>query len=589
MLKKINKIKFVRNLLDFQSDIEFKKNNVIYALNGSGKTSLSRFFNIFIDGKIDKEKLEELKSLEAENNNIEFTIELDEHIINENDNSIPEGARFFVYNNDFLKYNIQDNDFTDNKDYIGNLIIATVDKKQIEVNEIEEDIRKISNDIEEIENVLRNDIEKIINTLQKKYGGKRNTFSNILNFENLNNDFIKNNNIIENKNAENDYLKLINLNEENRLEFHFISLNPPELNKVKNIIGTSYIFENIEEDFKKHIELIGRDWIEEGLNYQKNNATSKCPFCQQETKNLKIIEKYIDLISSEKNLLLKKIESLIADLKKLDKDITENNKIFELNENQIKEYKSILNINQRICKIDKKLNNNIRIIIEFLETKLNNLEAVYDKGYIDNFFKEINEQIKEASRIVNKNNQAVQKINDKIFETGQLKTELRKIIAKNKLLELSDCENIKKLNSNKNIFNQKMEELEEKIKLLPVTKKKDAIKKLMNYIFRVIGIDNFLIGENFNLMLRARRSDFDVSQKTDLISDGERTIISFVYFLSLRIFLLLMFLFVEPLFFLEKRKLGFLKKTKFISTTIIFISKIHKQLLCLNLIMNSKK
>lgn len=111
MIKKINFVKNTRSFLDFSaSDKELTKKTVIYAPNGTGKTTLSRL----MDQISKKEPINNLISQEAANENEQdFEIVVDDESINKS-NYLANDLNFLVFNTDYIDLVVRKDDFSKN-------------------------------------------------------------------------------------------------------------------------------------------------------------------------------------------------------------------------------------------------------------------------------------------------------------------------------------------------------------------------------------------------------------------------------------------------------------------------------------------
>ena len=138
MIKKLSNIKSIRNFIDFQSEIEFKKKNIIYAANGTGKTNLSRFLKILKDS----ESILQLKSQEASSTEYpEFSITCSEDVLdhtNYQSNGEPL-SKLLVFNSDYIDETIKSEDFS-SQDVSGKIEIS-VGKESNEIETIEKEIK----------------------------------------------------------------------------------------------------------------------------------------------------------------------------------------------------------------------------------------------------------------------------------------------------------------------------------------------------------------------------------------------------------------------------------------------------------------
>ena len=305
MLKKILNIHNIRNLHNFTCDYEFDVKNVIYALNGAGKTNLSRFFDVFKYNDLDSSSFEHLKSLEAEeaNENIKFKLQIDDStIISEYNLKMPDKKKILVYNREFLDRNIGLDDFS-KKEHEGAISLGIVGERQSIINQLKTDINEAINKKEEIKEQISNELDKLAKSKQKEFGGKVVTYTNILNYEKF-----EDSNFIDEirakdslSNAEKNYKEIENIDISKQITGELNKLTIPDFEELKKVLFKSFKFEDIEEEVEQHINKVTKKWIETGLKYHAEESEELCPFCRQSTKEIDIIKKYNAYIDSLKS------------------------------------------------------------------------------------------------------------------------------------------------------------------------------------------------------------------------------------------------------------------------------------------------
>lgn len=137
MIEKLSYIKYIRSFIDFQSNIEFKKKNIIYAPNGTGKTNLSRLLKTLKDS----ESIVHLKSQEASSTEYpEFSIACSEDVLDHTNYQTKNAllSNLLVFNSDYIDETIKSEDFS-TQDVSGKIEIS-VGKESNEIETIEKEI-----------------------------------------------------------------------------------------------------------------------------------------------------------------------------------------------------------------------------------------------------------------------------------------------------------------------------------------------------------------------------------------------------------------------------------------------------------------
>jgi wobble nucleotide-excising tRNase len=317
MLKRIKSIKNLRNLIDFKCEEELSKHsNVIYALNGTGKTSLSRFFSCFQGEEVDINKLKEFLSLEADGKGtVDFTIEFEGSIVSSSNLRLPANQKIFVYNEDFLKSNLEVLDFCENKKHKGQLVLGTIGADEIKIKSLSSEITVLEEKKRGKENQIKKDLESKLESFKRNYNAKGGSYPNIFSLDSyLNESQIQRmKQSIGSDNPKEVFKKLESINEEEKISTVLTRLSEViDFQSLKSTIHQSFSFEESQKEIENHINKVGRDWIQKGLH---NHDDDRCPFCRQSTIDLSIIKVYDDYIKSNKSKLIEKLDGFTESTK----------------------------------------------------------------------------------------------------------------------------------------------------------------------------------------------------------------------------------------------------------------------------------
>lgn len=174
-------------------------------------------------------------------------------------------------------------------------------------------------------------------------------------------------------------------------------------------------------------------------------------------------------------------------------------------------------------------------MIRVIKNKKKDLENDFNEKTLE--VKEISEKINtfinNYNDSVTKNNTLINTINTKLTSTAVRKTELRKDIIEYELVQY---------HKESEVIRKEIERLRAEIKktndeiivekLKSKTKeKKQAISDLQNKLLKKIGLDKYKVDDEFELKLQLHKN-YDISKKTRLISQGEKSVIAFTYFLA---------------------------------------------------------
>jgi len=318
------------------------------------------------------------------------------------------------------------------------------------------------------------------------------------------------------------------------VDFSFLEIEEKEI-FLDVIVGN----ENLQiANLIKHFD--NPDWVKRGLDYigepQENSVSGEveneqCPFCQKKTISSNLyeqIKKYFDESYQEKIIELKELDSKYWGawqiIKKNENNLLENDFI----KNREVEFKWLYkNFTEKLSSNWSKINEKIKT-----PSKIVNLEpTILEKGNLNDFLNEITEEIKTHNLKV-KN-----------------KTETKKDIINNfwNIMRWDYDQTIENYNSQNIILNQKKLEIKEEISKLnmEIRKHKEVIQFAQKDSVNIdeaienikaelifLAIDSFTIEKEEEFSYKIKRgNNNDAKFKT--LSEGEKTIISFLYFLEL--------------------------------------------------------
>ncbi len=515
----------LKNIASYTHERELntnKKINLVYGLNGTGKTTLSNF-------------------LKDKSNNI-F-----------NDCSIYGGgtAKILVYNQEFINENFYEKDdlkgvFTISETNV--IAEKNIEDAKIEIEKLktQEEVKKTA--LEEINRADGKKKKKLSETTEKIWNIKT-TFSGgdrILDYclegvkgskdalfnhikssakpltkpTKTTDDLKKEISKIEGNDAINlDPLKKIVLSGVVELENNSIFDEVIVGNKNSTVAKLIEIFENY-------------DWVKLGLSYLPNeiNETASCPFCQQKTvtKNLADeIKNYFDKTYEDKIDLLKRLKSQYQTIK---------NNIPSSDSFLVNDYANV-----------------VKIELESLHTKLiivlsQNVTAIENKIKLPSnkvSLQSSSQALKDFNELIEKINQEITKHNEKIKNKKNIKDSIKKEFWEIMRWEYdahisayeNDLKDLEKEETNINLALQKIQK--------DINAQRDIIKENQD---KTINIGKAIESINFQLVLLGLHG-FEIKPFEDKfyrivreseskpefksLSEGEKMIISFLYFVEL--------------------------------------------------------
>ena len=531
MLKRIKKISASEGVFrDFsweESCPDFAKYNVIYGLNGTGKTVLSNYLLDEGEGK----KIVDGEWFKVEGDSIE---------------------NLAVFNKRYVSLNFFINDQRQIKGIIKSGIVLGEEEK-----EKQDKIKILNEKFEKLESKKTN-IEKEISDRAKNikdffagtiYGNKRDILnynktkfeeklknvdiSNIRNMILIDNDFERYNNIRNQLNRK-DAIALIKIDDLEKFEYNDICkilADTPNGISIDRLVG-------LEEELSS--------WIRKGFDIHKEDKKF-CEFCTNKLPNNLIdnLKKHFDddTIIQEENLRwqMEEIDNKINFLNKISNEIKilsfsdeeRKNKISQ----QIKFYKKEKSIYiENILTIKNKLNEKIHNIYSIVELENSYFKSqCYDDSFrqIINKINEIITSFNDAQRnIENDKKIAVEKILDHKFAVEC--DAFVKFVKERKVNNLCDdfsfntpIESIncclEKLNLNKNELQKELDE-----------KKYDTeyfAENINQALSAFLGGSNLRLKANKEKMLGYYITRNNERAEPESLSEGEKTFITFLYFL----------------------------------------------------------
>lgn len=503
----VNNIASYKNPVDLNID---KKINFFYGLNGSGKTTIANFLQ---------------------------NPDLKRYC----DCSISEGQdkEFIVYNENFVGENFYES--VEQKGIftlgIGNKEAkSNIESSQNQIKKLKEEIIDIDRELDKI----KSDREKSKNKIKDHAWDIKRSYENspldfcLTGFKNNKDNFFEK--ILETEPEKENKVNFQSLESEiNSLEGEDAVIKD-EIQKIninissieKNQIFQEIIVGSRDNPLSNLIEeLNNSDWVKNGMNFL--DAQTKCPFCQQELgdKIITNLRGYFD------DTYAIKIDSLNGIRSQYQSEI---DKIPELEElmkekfvsdchlfiDEFREFKTILD--QNIDLIYKKIEEPSK------KVELTNTKARLSK--INGYITQINLNIQDYNKKTENKDKFKEKITQKFWKCARREFDPLIKIYSDKEIE---CGNkIQKLKSQRDTgiqakINEKNEIISENLK--KITNVESSIKNINIYL-KYLAIDSFQIENSQDDFYRIVREHSKNDQFKSL-SEGEKTIISFLYFLEL--------------------------------------------------------
>ncbi|MBQ3641507.1 AAA family ATPase, partial [bacterium] len=487
MIKKIIKIKNFGSFKNYIADDklnEFKKYNLFWGLNGTGKTTLSTLFRCLNEGCIPQD-LDQNSFKE----NFDIVLDDEQHITHLENNSYFNKVK--IFNRDFVFKNLT----LDNENAQTHAITYTIGEIAKDIkNKISELNIKLSMYYEEVngkkELIVQNNYNKIQQELNDLYKDaaekirfdlliKNGPEFNINHFKQNYEKFLNNKNIISEKEKNESAKKYIQPVKNKIAQINFETMTDTQIIMIKEILSKEIKRANIKEELVQ--------WLEKGLDYKNDDI---CPFCHKplydyeerynEIQNIvKKDDKYIEYENNIKQIF-EKINSLTSLIKQIHFTLRLDDFSCNITQSEIDDYKDNY----------EKYKNYIEYISKIIQKKINNPDQIY---YLDND-SILAKYIKSREKI----NKLITEHNYNIDNVNSIKTE-----AKNNVIFYyiqQEKESIeyykKKLNEYSEQVNNTKKEIERIQKEITnlndeLTNQKAPISEIEKYLYIVFGHKKF--------------------------------------------------------------------------------------------------
>lgn len=319
---------------------------------------------------------------------------------------------------------------------------------------------------------------------------------------------------------------------------HVPTIQMPELDlkaieDAISILATEYTVSQIAENFKESIK--GKEsFLESGLTFY--HPDKECPFCGQPYNSmaLSLINSYVDYFKATETKVIKSIRLRIEQLNSILSILTELKRKSDYQQAVFDKYKNsyIPSYSDQHC-IHLEIINVVHLfnqIIQCLESKLESLKVSLkvEDGFIENLINEWN----KIGIVINNNNKLVTGLNNRISKISDENLTARRNIC---------CSSYNHLASLLKDKIQKRKQLLDEYKELDLTIKKKKEQEKTNKKEKVAEtirnvLDYFFAGkytlnsDTFQLILNSH--EMEKGQTSKVLSEGEKSIIAFAYYLG---------------------------------------------------------
>ncbi len=549
-IKKIKSFKAFCGLDMIEMD-EFKHYNIIFGNNGCGKTSLTRAFELLIPKNKHIEKYRTISA--AESPSIEFECEDRSYKIEPNGDIRVPPFKVEIYNSDFLHNNMPLNsEFGLKKLDDGTIILegSVLGEETKEINQLKDFREKVEKRQKKIKD--ENDTENTLSAKQeseiKKYDKEierirqkmtSNTIKitpdeiGINNFYKVSKDKFKYQEDVL-TDLEKDFNKL------NEAMKKFDGLKEMELPKdyqtIKDKLEFLFSFDidkeagEVSKKIKEYISKVGREFIEKGIELQKEMPDNACPFCTQKIPH-EIIQEY----TSYFNKSVEQFNQCSLEMSGTLKNILDQWNIKEILQ-AFEQFKPFMeDFSQNKESLENALER-IKVLLEKLQKEVDKKEGAKNEKKFQKIDKElleiqenIQQHVDETRNILNEKKKQKEKLE-------KLKTELKEARIKKVKYDSYDWQKSKReaerklsvLNRRHERLNRLLEKIDNKLKELNDQKRPDI--KIINNYLKALNLPKYSLDKDYRIVLNS--DALENSEAEMILSGGEKTTLAFAYFLA---------------------------------------------------------
>lgn len=537
MIQQISKLKNFGIFQDYKPSKDLKpftQYNLFYGWNGSGKSTVAKLFFSLAE-----------KKNHSHFENGEFTVQVKDQSDVSNKNITANTLNIRVFNRDFIDRNVN---FEESK--ANSILILSEEKKEemdkykkllLEYESKNIDAKLKSNACEKTVEDFKKNLSKWASNIKKSFELIETTNSYYLNYDRTKlSSFIKDKRSKIKKDAiltpeeVKDLKNAIKPTQKNDIDIDTlqqieVSETVSLFNRLENLLARSIISKQIDR-LTTNPDI--NQWVKEGLDIHLKYNSTECEFCKQELPNERIIE-LNNHFSKAYSDLLNDIQAISDEISSLNNSVDiklpEAIELYDEFQSEFQKSKTSFFEKQKICKT--KL---VEAETQIVKKRMNPFELINFKfSGIEQAFSEFNFEVTKLVEIIGKHNGKNKKFDEEV-KKAQYKLELHFVS------EILISENYDE--TEKDIKNQK-DELDKVLKLL--SELGVEIKKLEAILINEsVGADAF----NKSLAKFIGRKDISIefdkslkgyklvragkSETAKNLSEGEKTAIAFVYFIS---------------------------------------------------------
>lgn len=517
----------------------------VFANNGSGKTFLSRMFRLLNNPTV--ESVNKVLSINKKVGSFKFQINEEKDTGNTSESleikvskgNEPEISNltkyiYHVFNSDYVKENIEEMQFLPDGEVEGYIL----GKAKIDLTKEKGKLKNLEDQIQEKGVFFRKEVEESKKELDN-FKVRKNTAEYKFTYT----DVYKGSFDYQDDESFDDLKSLNGLlgampdNLEDVTD-DMVNINTEFLDDIKLLLKTKYSKSSFAQEFKEKIDSKLR-FVSEGIsNLSKDKSDWRnCPFCEQELLDdaKKLIDDYVSFLENEESKIKNSITDLISRLSSMKNRLPLALTTQKLLAKQFDDTKKYLP-SQNTVVLDEfndstEVLKSISIIENLLEIKTADIENVMDSGMYDDEIQVIMDYEESMNKVVLNNNNLISNLNTAKNSSSTEKLNINRRLCKSLYQKLqvdldASINEIKELIDKKKSLNEQIDKKESQEK---VSKKSKIIESLKYYLNSFFGDKYTLDEENFCLKFNKHLM---TENATDILSDGEKSIVAFCFYLS---------------------------------------------------------
>ncbi len=312
---------------------------------------------------------------------------------------------------------------------------------------------------------------------------------------------------------------------------------PKDYQTIKDKLESLFSFDidkeagQVSKEIKEHISKVGREFIEKGIELQKEMPDNACPFCTQKITN-NIIQAY----TSYFNKSIEQFNQDSLEVSGILKKILEQWNIMEI----LQSFERFEPFMKKDFSTNKESLENaleqIKVLLEKLQKEVDKKEGAENKEKFQEIDKKLSENYEKLQKCVGETRNILKQKKEQKEKLEKLKTELKEARIKKAKHDSYDSQKSKEeakrklsiLDRGHERLNRLLEKIDKKLKELYDQKRPD-IETINNYL-KALNLPKYSLDKDYRIVLNS--DALENSEAKIILSDGEKTTLAFAYFLA---------------------------------------------------------